>query len=1534
MMAKITSKVVTVLLLFVTIEYILFPVQAAPPVITVITPNGGEVLRSNSEYNITWTVSDADNDLGTNAINISYSLNSGSWPWFSVANNVNTLQGFYIWNVPDFGVDFTNVRIRITVYDVAGNTAQDISDNDFSIDSSTPVVTLLSPNGGEVLKGGDTFTIVWTPAQDANLAPNPINLSYSLNGTFGPWIPIATGLSNNGSFVWNVPQFSVDYSSVRVNVSAYDLAGHEGFDISNANFSIDSTAPFIKVMQPDGGEILLGGATYEIRWIANDTHFAQNSINISYSTSGATGPWSTIATNLANSGSYNWTVPSITSTTVRVNITARDTVTHTGYDISDNDFSIVKAPIVRVVTPNGGEIFRGGDTITISWSVTGSNIAPNGVNISYSLNSSNGPWINIATNLSSSQNSYPWSAPYNESSSVRVRVTVYDVYGYYGEDSSDNDFIIDSFAPVVTVIAPNGGEIYPEKSTQPIRWNITDAALKSNSISIYYTNNSSAPQWKLIASSLPNSGIYNWTVPEEPTTRAKVRITAMDYYNRIGVDISDNNFTIAALPKAQITDPNTSEVIPGGEIYTIRWKSNDTNIAYFDLYYSLNSLLGPWTRIAAYLPGWMRSYNWSVPAVDTSRARLRLDIINNLGITGTDYGNGDFIIDSTPPIIFVISPNGGEQLTGGSYFTITYQSLDANFGPYNTNISYSLTGRDGPWYRIATQVNNTGSYRWKVPYRNSNDVYINISVFDRAGHTSYNQSATNFSIISGPELLITYPNGGEIFPGGATITILWNKDLAYSAVPRSINISYQVTLTINQTTYTVTNSIAVNTENTGSYLWTIPKTITVSVPIIGPITIPFDSRHVKIIMTSYDVEQRHSQDDSDEEFTVDSSAPSINVEYPNGGEVLKGGENITIRWSATDITFENNSVKIEYSIQGIIGPWIPLTTNASLGVVSTVNFDFVTYSGTFVWKVPLLNSTLVRVRVTVRDLAKHSATDISNGDVIIDNSIIPITLITPNGGETIGGGSKYKILWIHDEPNKGENSTNILFSPDGGETWNIVATGVNDSGEYIWDVPYMDVDGGRIKLIIYDAAGHESNVTSSNNFSIDSVSPTFGGLKDAKDALTGGRITLSWTPAVDDKSGISGYNIYITTSPSNYEGSNKTFVPGNVTSYSVNGLYNGVKYYFMVHAVDGAGNEDTNTVEMSAIPTDKTPPVFEGLKTIEDMNTGFEVKLMWDNATDANTDPVGPRITYLIYQSEFKFENIPPESTYNTTNNSFIVKNLTPNKEYYFMVLAKDWYGNINKTTLDVKSVIPRDRISPLIEHNVTERVPANTDLPFEANVTDNVNVSGVYLYYRTIGELTYKNISLNKIDNFTYRILLNGSEVIPPGLQYYIEARDVSNNIATRPAKNASSNPYIIEVYHVYGSIEGIVKDIDSGQPVKDAIVTIYIAGTNTMVINVTTEPDGKYRITGRYDIKISKKDYKEITRTDKELKAGETLTINFNLVKIPHIEKEDLIKTLRENSWVLFLLVNLIAVIAIIYYVRKYTKRKGKGETVKGKR
>jgi len=139
------------------------PVRASSYSITLLFPNGGELLMGGSKYDITWTTSQP----GYGYVTLLYSLDNGT-SWTKIDNVPNALviggNPSYTWTVPE--VRSAHCRIKLNWH--SGGTystlyATDTSDGEFTI---SPVQTFFS-------SGGDIRTVLAGGAGELNLTRSP-----------------------------------------------------------------------------------------------------------------------------------------------------------------------------------------------------------------------------------------------------------------------------------------------------------------------------------------------------------------------------------------------------------------------------------------------------------------------------------------------------------------------------------------------------------------------------------------------------------------------------------------------------------------------------------------------------------------------------------------------------------------------------------------------------------------------------------------------------------------------------------------------------------------------------------------------------------------------------------------------------------------------------------------------------------------------------------------------------------------------------------------------------------------------------------------------------------------------------------------------------------------------------------------------------------------------------------------------------------------------------------------------------------------
>ncbi len=182
-----------------------------------------------------------------------------------------------------------------------------------------------------------------------------------------------------------------------------------GFDVSTVNSTLDNVVPVVTLSAPTSGQTWYSGETHAITWTAADTNFGANPIRLEYTLNGGSS-YTEIVANTANDGRFDWLIPAVNSTTVRVRIKATDSFGLVAQRSSTN-FTLAVNRDVEVSSGNvtGAAIFANG--IPTGEFTPHTFILTEGTTITYTVEKTDYTWTlatgsdsNIITNLAGSKN--------------------------------------------------------------------------------------------------------------------------------------------------------------------------------------------------------------------------------------------------------------------------------------------------------------------------------------------------------------------------------------------------------------------------------------------------------------------------------------------------------------------------------------------------------------------------------------------------------------------------------------------------------------------------------------------------------------------------------------------------------------------------------------------------------------------------------------------------------------------------------------------------------------------------------------------------------------------------------------------------------------------------------------------------------------------------------------------------------------------------------------------------------------------------
>lgn len=483
---------------------------------------------------------------------------------------------------------------------------------------------------------------------------------------------------------------------------------------------------------------------------------------------------------------------------------------------------------LTVIAPNGGEIWEIGSTQNILWSQQ--NLSGSVRLMLLGANSNVGSVI--AQNIPVNAGSFTWTIPNSILPGNFYKVGVYLVSpaGTTLGDTSDGFFSLVTTNPPpppppdqsVTVLSPNGGEIWQPGSTYPITW--TSQGLEGQvRITVVQANGVQDIQ---IATEVPiESGVFNWTIPATfPTGNGfKVHVMWLSLLAVYFGDLSDGVFTIAnpnpppPIPLS-IISPNGGENWQTGTLHPILWTApNMVGNIDLMLFNGMNSNAG--IPIVTGVPVGAGVFNWNIPAnlIASNNYYVRISSADpSTGVFATDFSDAPFTISggTNPSLIQVLSPNGGEQWQIGNSYPIQWVS-PMLAGVYE--VALMRANQAVPVLVIAPNIPGILALNWTIPPTVPPGTNYKIRVRLAETNGTFDLSDGFFSIVGTPNpqsLTVTSPNGGEVWTKGNTYPITWTANDNSGTVNIWI---LRVRNNLQQR-----HIIAQNVPNTGSYNWTIP----------------------------------------------------------------------------------------------------------------------------------------------------------------------------------------------------------------------------------------------------------------------------------------------------------------------------------------------------------------------------------------------------------------------------------------------------------------------------------------------------------------------------------------------------------------------------------------------------------------------------------------------------------------------------------------------------------------------------------------
>jgi len=587
--------------------------------------------------------------------------------------------------------------------------------------------------------------------------------------------------------------------------------------------------------------------------------------------------------------------------------------------------------------------------------------------------------------------------------------------------------------PVVTITHPNGGEVVSGDVT--INATATDPQGDISAVGVgFEIQADGAMTWtSLGADPTGVADLFQFTFDSKqyPDGDYWVKASVADLLSNTDTDTSDGNFTIDNLwePNVRITLPTPADNLNG----TVDLSADAFDSAMdlvlgldyatgMEFYYRLDNVTDPWTpigvdNVTAAGNTWGFT-GWNISALPDGVCYLNATIHDIDGVPG--YGYTTFNVQNPQlfPVVNIFNPwNESEELKGP--VTINATVYDANEDIPGANVKFFYSKEGAEWVEIGTGLSARGMVEYYQTFDSTavdDGLYaFRVEATDDTSQMSFDETPqfmVHNNVNNPPIVHVIYPNGGEEFTSStpsisirASVVDLENNIDTYGAI-----FSYSK----DKENWTVIGNDNSGVDNIYEVPWTISA---------------IEDGFYWIKVNATDTDGNVGEDTTNSTILIHNkldNRPTVLVNYPNGGEVLSGTNDVVVWAYDFELNIRTEGVVMYYS-DDAGETWNVLDSQAT----HTNNYYTVSWDTT---QVPDGDQYLINATAT--DITSLTGFDTSNATFTIRNlneHPPTVTLIEPLAGATLIG-----------EVNVSATASDMDNDIDGGVSFSALLMGETD----------------------------------------------------------------------------------------------------------------------------------------------------------------------------------------------------------------------------------------------------------------------------------------------------------------------------------------------------------------------------------------------------------------------------------------------------------------------------------------------------------
>ncbi|MEM9884318.1 MAG: Ig-like domain-containing protein [Bacteroidota bacterium] len=700
----------------------------APPSVSFIFPNNGQIFNAGDNLNVNVSASDSDGSVAGVELfydNISQGTVSSSpyqWTIFNLAAGTHNLRA----EATDDDGAISQTAITITVNAPA---------------NVPPTVSFINPNDGQAFTAGTTLNVE-ASASDSDGNITGVELFY--NG-------ISQGVVNSIPYTWTIPNLASGAQSLQA--IATDDDGATAQQTISIFVNAANVPPTLSFISPTAGQTFTAGANLSIEASASDSDGNITGVELFYNG---------ISQGVVNSIPYTWTIPNLASGAQSLQAIATDDDGATAQQtisivvnapsglpgpvsdcINTRDFVLADSPIDigtyqadQTITttgnvninPDDDVLFQAGQSISLQ---VGFIAAP----INGSFTARIRP-CSLVNNLPLVAFTQPLNADiFDVGSDLIVKATASDPFGAVANVQFIFDGVLqgtDNIAPYQWVV-PN---LMLGTHTLQVIATDTDGATAQQSITITVDDLNDAPtvsftepldgdnlltgadlDVKAVANDadgtitmvelfydgvqqgIDNVAPYQWAIFNLAAGTHTLRVVATDD------DGATAEETITITVSAPNTPPTISFVNPvdgdsfmEGDDLLVEASANDPDGSIANVQFIYDGILQGTDNL--------NPYQWMLSNLTQGTHTLEVIATDDMGATATATAVITVNAVTTPPVVSFVMPLNGDAFTEGSALNVEAAASDSDGSVVGVQLFY-----DG----ILQGTDNTSAYQWIIP---------------------------------------------------------------------------------------------------------------------------------------------------------------------------------------------------------------------------------------------------------------------------------------------------------------------------------------------------------------------------------------------------------------------------------------------------------------------------------------------------------------------------------------------------------------------------------------------------------------------------------------------------------------------------------------------------------------------------------------------------------------------------------------------------------------------------------------------------